>query len=220
VAGGIYLCFEGFEKVSHKLLHSGEDSGGEHETLLAAVADETVDLVAHEQAKIRGAIRTDLVLSAEIVVITLGIVASEPLLVRLGVLSVVAAMITVGVYGLIAGIVKLDDAGRYLLGGRLDLLGRALLRTAPWLMKALSVAGTAAMFLVGGGIIAHTVPWLHHLIEHATAGLAEDGWARALAPTATSAAVGLATGAAAVACAGLAGRLRHALASAGEGGPT
>lgn len=169
--GGAFLCYEGFEKIAHRFLHSREERDADREALSKAVADASVDVVAFEKAKIKGAIRTDFILSAEIVVIALGIVASAPLATRIAVLVTIAVLMTVGVYGVVAAIVKLDDAGVYLCGreGRAQrALGAGLLRLAPWLMKFLSIAGTAAMFLVGGGILAHGVPALHHAVEAAS----------------------------------------------------
>lgn len=167
VVGGAYLCYEGVEKLAHSLFHP-KDADHEHQ-LLAAAADPTIDLVALETEKIRGAIRTDFVLSAEIVVITLGTVASSAFGTRVAVLSVVALLITVAVYGLVAGIVKLDDLGLWLhregstAGKR---IGSFLLAAAPWLMKALSVVGTLAMFLVGGGIVLHGIHWAGEAVHH------------------------------------------------------
>ena len=180
MVGGAYLCFEGFEKIAHRFLHSHEEDDAEHTRLVQAVADPVVDLVAFERTKIRGAIRTDFILSAEIIAITLGTVAAASLGTQLMVLSAVAAIMTVGVYGLVAGIVKLDDIGLHLSrlpgagwsGAAWRRLGRGLLLAAPWLMKGLSIAGTAAMFLVGGGILTHGLPWLHHAIESLTASVA------------------------------------------------
>jgi hypothetical protein len=171
--GGLYLCFEGVEKLAHKFLHHDDEAPAE--AAKAPVADAgPVDLVELEREKIKGAVRTDFVLSAEIVVITLGSVATEPFATRVMVMVGIALVMTVGVYGLVAGIVKLDDAGLYLsrrqgesAGKRLvRALGRGLLRTAPALMKFLSVAGTVAMFLVGGGIVVHGIAPLHHFVEH------------------------------------------------------
>jgi len=162
MAGGLFLCFEGFEKVAHKLLHRPEDVAAEHAKLVQALSDESVDLVALEKDKIKGAVRTDFILSTEIIVITLGTVAASPLLTQLSVLSGVAVLMTIGVYGLVAGIVKIDDLGLYLsqrktsvAQGLQQALGRGLVLAAPMLMKALTVLGTLAMFLVGGGILAH-----------------------------------------------------------------
>lgn len=166
--GGAFLCFEGFEKIAHSLLHSKEEDAQEHAQHLQAQADPAVDLVQFEKDKIKGAIRTDFILSAEIIVITLGTVAAVSLSQQLMVLTAISMVMTVGVYGLVAGIVKLDDAGFWLLqqtSAASKALGRALLWLAPWLMKALSVLGTAAMFLVGGSIVVHGVPWLAHGIE-------------------------------------------------------
>lgn len=168
VVGGTFLCFEGFEKVSHKLLHARAERA-DHARHVTALADENVDLVAFERDKVKGAIRTDFVLSAEIVVIALGTVAKAPLLTQLSVLVALSALMTVGVYGLVAGIVKLDDAGRHLTkkkGALARALGAALLSAAPWLMKGLGVAGTIAMFLVGGGILTHAFPAVHQLTGH------------------------------------------------------
>ncbi|MCF2948094.1 DUF808 domain-containing protein [Paraglaciecola aquimarina] len=172
VIGGLYLCFEGVEKLAHKFLHSKEELENEHKQKLQAVADPKVNLVALEKAKIKGAIRTDFILSAEIVVIVLGTVQAEPFMTQVTVVSALALAITIGVYGLVAGIVKLDDAGLYLLRRSLSgsmqafnrFAGRSLLIIAPLLMKTLAIVGTAAMFLVGGGIVVHSIPIIHHLV--------------------------------------------------------
>jgi len=171
--GGLYLCFEGFEKIAHKYLHSGEDDKAHHAAHVTALADPAVDLVAFEREKIKGAVRTDFVLSAEIVVITLGTVATATFANKVVVLSGISLIMTVGVYGLVAGIVKLDDAGLYLtqktgVGAWTKFqhsVGRACLRGAPMLMKLLSVVGTAAMFMVGGGILTHGIPIAQHFVE-------------------------------------------------------
>jgi hypothetical protein len=154
--GGLYLCFEGFEKIAHRFLHTPAEDAAARAALAAAVADPAVDMCAVERDKIKGAIRTDFVLSAEIVIIALGTVAEADLTTRIVVLVGIALMMTVGVYGLVAVIVKIDDVGMY-LHRRGVALGRVLLATAPYLMKALAVAGTAAMFLVGGGILMHGI---------------------------------------------------------------
>lgn len=168
MVGGAFLCFEGCEKLAHKFLHSPEEDAVERERLTQANADAGVDLVAMEKDKIKGAVRTDFILSAEIIAITLGTVASAPFGQQVAVLAGIALIMTVGVYGLVAGIVKLDDLGLW-LGQRASAaaraLGRGIVAAAPWLMKGLSVAGTAAMFLVGGGILVHGVPALHHAVE-------------------------------------------------------
>lgn len=167
MAGGLFLCYEGVEKVLHKLTHSKAEDAARHTELTAAIANPAVDLVAFEKQKIKGAIRTDFVLSAEIIVITLGVVAAAPFVTQLSVLCGIAALMTVGVYGLVAGIVKLDDAGLALSRrtGVQRAFGAGIVRLAPYLMKALSIAGTAAMFLVGGGILTHGIPAVHHWIE-------------------------------------------------------
>jgi predicted DNA repair protein MutK len=171
--GGAFLCFEGFEKLAHKFLHSKAEEEAHHEELKQAVADPQVDMVQFEKDKIKGAIRTDFILSAEIIVISLGTVADKPFTSQLAVLVAISLAMTVGVYGLVAGIVKLDDAGLWLArraSAAARAVGRGLLTLAPWLMKTLSVVGTAAMFLVGGGILVHGIPALHHLVEHWVAG--------------------------------------------------
>ena len=170
VVGGAFLCFEGCEKLSHKFFHKDEETA-EHARHKDALANPDVDLVAFEQAKIKGAIRTDFVLSAEIVVIALGTMATAPFMTRLTVLVSLSLLMTVGVYGLVAGIVKLDDLGQHLAvrgaKGRSTLaslqtaLATGILLAAPWLMRGLSVAGTIAMFLVGGGILTHAVTPLY-----------------------------------------------------------
>lgn len=175
--GGLFLCYEGFEKLAHKFLHSREEEAAHGAALARAVADPAVDLVALERDKIQGAIRTDFVLSAEIIAITLGTVAAAPFMTQVTVISGIAILMTIGVYGLVAGIVKLDDGGLYLSGlpgagaarDGLRALGRGLLAAAPYLMKTLSVVGTAAMFMVGGGILVHGIPggeeFVHKLSE-------------------------------------------------------
>jgi predicted DNA repair protein MutK len=178
--GGAFLCFEGFEKLAHKFLHSKAEDTAHHAELVQAIADSNVDMVAFEREKIQGAVRTDFILSAEIIVIALGTVASAPLLQQVSVLAGIATIMTVGVYGFVAAIVKLDDAGLYLTreGGvkALQALGRGILWFAPHLMKTLSVVGTAAMFLVGGSILLHGVPPLHHAVLHAAEVAGPLGW--------------------------------------------
>jgi predicted DNA repair protein MutK len=168
MVGGAYLCFEGFEKLAHRFWPHGGDE--EHEKLAQALADPAVDMVALEKDKIKGAVRTDFILSAEIIAITLGTVAGAALTTQVLVLSGIAAVMTIGVYGLVAGIVTLDDAGLYLSqrpgSGFERALGRAILAGAPWMMKMLSIVGTAAMFMVGGGILVHGIPALGKLLHH------------------------------------------------------
>ena len=167
--GGAYLCYEGVEKLAHKFLHSKHEDDAEHAQLVEAVAHPEVDMLAFENAKIKGAIRTDFILSAEIIVIALGTVATASLGVQAAVVSAIALLMTVGVYGLVAGIVKLDDLGLYL--SKFDdvrkAIGRGILAFAPWLMKTLSIVGTAAMFLVGGSILLHGIPGAHDVLHHA-----------------------------------------------------
>ena len=175
IVGGLFLCFEGAEKLVHKFLHSQAEVAAEREKLAEAVVDPTIDLVALEKDKIKGAIRTDFILSAEIIVITLGTVADAALATRIAVLVGIALLMTAGVYGLVAGIVKLDDGALALIrsgSAAVRAVGRGILAATPWLMKGLSIAGTAAMFLVGGGILTHGIPPLHHLLEVLVSGLA------------------------------------------------
>lgn len=175
MVGGAYLCFEGFEKLAHKFLHDRTEDQAEHVTQIKVLSDPAVDLVALEKEKIRGAIRTDFILSAEIVVIALGTVQNAAFATQVAVIAGIAVIMTVGVYGIVAGIVKLDDAGLYLVkssegtaGPSLKrTLGKGLLQVAPYLMKALAVVGTAAMFLVGGGILVHGLPYAHEVLHHA-----------------------------------------------------
>ena len=180
MVGGAWLCYEGFEKLAHRFLRvsAGHD---DRAALRQALTDPSADLVALEKERIKGAIRTDFVLSAEIIVIALGIVAEAPFPTRVAVMVGIAVLMTIGVYGIVAAIVKLDDAGRWLCRREGEgawvrfqrRVGSAILTVAPWLMKALTVAGTAAMFLVGGGILAHGIPPLLEAIE-ALADLAGD----------------------------------------------
>jgi|TARA_R110002012_G_scaffold132168_1_gene285082 predicted DNA repair protein MutK len=203
VIGGLYLCFEGFEKVAHKWLHSEEEREAEHQAQLNAIADPKVDLVALEKDKIKGAIRTDFILSAEIVVIVLGTVQAEPLSTQIAVVSALAIAITIGVYGLVAGIVKLDDAGLYMLRKSVSgsfntiqrFIGRSLLIIAPMLMKSLAIIGTAAMFLVGGGIVVHSVPFIHHIVGDILHPVTESGGALAsILPVVADGVVGIIAG--------------------------
>lgn len=182
--GGAYLCFEGSEKLVHKLLHKASEDESHYQELVEAVSDHGLDLLQYEKDKIKGAIRTDFILSAEIIVITLGAVAKSSLAVQIGALCAVAVLMTVGVYGFVAGIVKLDDAGLHLIKQPAQTfitrmkhsIGRFLLWLAPKLMKFLSIAGTAAMFLVGGGILTHNVPVLHHLVQTLAQSLPPAPW--------------------------------------------
>lgn len=175
MVGGAYLCYEGFEKIAHPLLASHAEEEAEHEALIEAFHNPDIDLEAYEKEKIEGAIRTDFILSAEIIVIALGTVADKDLLTQTMVVSGIAIAITIGVYGIVAAIVKMDDAGLYLVqnaaegkkGAWKRTLGNALLSFAPKLMRILTVVGTAAMFLVGGSILLHGVPNTHHWIETA-----------------------------------------------------
>lgn len=206
-AGGSFLCYEGFEKVAHRFLHSPTEDAAHHKELVAAVADEAVDIVAFEREKIKGAVRTDFILSAEILVISLGSAAQAPFPVKAATLAAISVIMTVGVYGLVGAIVKLDDVGLRLAGpdgsapGAAGALGRAILASAPGLMKSLSVLGTAAMFLVGGGILSHALPGIGTLVHHA----AEFG---AAAAAAFDGLVGLAAGAVLVGLPALARKAR------------
>ncbi len=172
--GGIYLCFEGFEKVAHSVFHDDNGREEEHQVLLEKLSDPAFDLVAFEKDKIKGAVRTDFILSAEVVVIALGTVQNSTFSQQALVVSLIAAVITVGVYGIVAGIVKLDDAGMHLMafkvagisGRVIRSFGQFILSACPYLMKTLSVVGTAAMFLVGGGILVHGIPGSHDVLHY------------------------------------------------------
>ncbi len=204
--GGAYLCFEGFEKIAHKFLHKQDDES-HNKALAQAVADPKIDMLALEKDKIKGAIRTDFILSAEIIVISLGTVATEVFSKQVTVVSLIAAVMTVGVYGLVAGIVKLDDLGLHLMLKKgqslykqlLRKIGVGLLAFAPKLMRFLSVAGTAAMFLVGGSIIGHGVPFVHHFSENLVGKIQHLPGASVLGSMLIDALVGLVVGAICVA---------------------
>ena len=166
--GGAFLCFEGVEKLAHKFLHNAED---EKHKMREALRDQNIDLVAFEKAKIKGAIRTDFILSAEIIVITLGTVATATFAGQVAVLAIIAIAMTIGVYGVVAGIVKLDDFGLYLSRRTtpfIQTIGNSIVKSAPYLMKGLSIVGTAAMFMVGGGILTHGINSVHRAIEDIT----------------------------------------------------
>ena len=214
MVGGLFLCYEGFEKIWHKFSQRDEQAS-HREELVHALANPEVDLRTIEKDKIKGAIRTDFILSAEIIVIALGTVAAQTFGMRVAVLVGIALLMTAGVYGLVAGIVKLDDAGLHLLGRSGEglaakasrALGRGILWFAPWLMKTLSIAGTAAMFLVGGGILVHGIPALEHWL-HALTGQPEgistfQAILSGLVPALAAAVVGIVAGAIAVAVVGL-----------------
>jgi len=197
--GGGFLCFEGVEKLAHKFLHAKEDEQKKKE-LREALKKPEVDLKILEKRKIKGAIRTDFILSAEIIAITLGVVAGVGIAMQFAVLSVVAVMITVVVYGLVAGIVKLDDVGLYLSQKDNELaqrVGNGILWLAPYLMKTLSIVGTLAMFLVGGGILVHGIPPIYNAIEHFAAGF--GGLATTLIPMLANGLIGVVAGAVLVA---------------------
>ncbi len=202
--GGAYLCFEGFEKIAHRLTRGPQEDAARHSGLAKALSDPSVDVAGVEKDKIKGAVRTDFILSAEIIVIALGTVATEPLMTQVVVLTGIALLMTVGVYGLVAGIVKLDDAGLWLSerpagsagAGFQHALGALILRSAPWLMKGLSATGMVAMFLVGGSILLHGIPALHHWVEAMTAGA--GGFTATLAGLLVDGAVGVLAGGIAV----------------------
>lgn len=221
--GGAFLCYEGFEKLAHKFLHSATEDQTHHEERLAALAQPAVDMVAFERNKIKGAVRTDFILSAEIIAISLGIAAAAPFGTQVIVLSGIAIVMTIGVYGIVAGIVKLDDAGLYLsrkpgaatFAGLQRAIGLALLRMAPYLMKALSVVGTAAMFLVGGSILTHGVPGAEEYIEHLAQGIgsipAIGALLTSIAPTLLNGLIGIVAGAGLLLAASLGARAWRAL---------
>jgi predicted DNA repair protein MutK len=207
ILGGLFLCYEGFEKVAHTFLHSAAEDTAHHQELVSKLVDSSVDLVQYEQEKIKGAIRTDFILSAEIIVLTLGIVAEMNFVTQALVVSGIGLIMTVGVYGLVAGIVKLDDAGLFLMrrvGEGLwprfqRWLGARLMVFAPWLMKFLGVVGTIAMFMVGGGILMHGIHALDEIIKSAAASLSEISTLgpslSAITPTLASIVIGMIAGA-------------------------
>ncbi len=206
--GGLFLSFEGAEKVLHALQARSDEEKARRDERLRAVADPQQDMVAFEKERIKGAIRTDFILSAEIIVITLGTLTLASFAQRVAVLVGISLVITVGVYGLVAGIVKLDDAGLYLNRQAEDwkkAIGRAILQAAPWLMKTLSVVGTAAMFLVGGGILVHGVPMAGHALDAWAETL---GWAAPVVSNLVNALAGIAAGLVVVGIVTLAKRMR------------
>ena len=201
MVGGAFLCYEGFEKLAHKYLHRPSEDAARREELVTALANPEVDLVALEKDKIKGAVRTDFILSAEIIAITLGTVQNSPFGTQVAVLSGIAILMTAGVYGLVAGIVKLDDLGA-LMSQRPGqsafkraerALGRGIVLAAPYLMRFLSIAGTIAMFLVGGGILSHGIKPLHHVLEQWSAQV--SGWMQPIASSLMDGVVGLVAGA-------------------------
>ena len=220
MVGGAFLCFEGFEKIAHKFLHK-DDAESHDRAIEQAVADPKIDMLMLEKDKIKGAIRTDFILSAEIIVIALGTVATEVFSKQVTVVSLIALIMTVGVYGLVAGIVKLDDLGLHLMLKKgtslykqiIRKIGSGILAFAPKLMGFLSIAGTAAMFLVGGSIIGHGIPAIHHLSEGLVASVqnlpAIGGVLKVVGPMLVDAIVGLIVGA--ICVAGFTGfnKLRH-----------
>ncbi|MCO7226405.1 DUF808 domain-containing protein [Pleionea sp. CnH1-48] len=179
--GGAYLCYEGFEKVAHKFFHKDDEK--EHQEKLEALSDPNVDMEEFEKEKIKGAIRTDFILSAEIIVIALGTVQNAEFMMQVSVVVGIAVLMTVGVYGLVAGIVKLDDAGYYLVKQASSFkkaVGKGLLIFAPFLMKSLSIIGTIAMFMVGGSILLHGIPGSHdffHGVKETMAAISTVGTA-------------------------------------------
>jgi len=199
--GGLFLCFEGAEKIAHKWLHDPEDDEAHREELRQAAREEKSEMRQAEKRQIKGAIRTDFILSAEIIVIALGAVSEAGIWTQSVVVSLVALAATVGVYGVVAGIVRLDDAGLALIkadgqdawGRFKERSGRAILAAAPRFMRGLTIVGMVAMFLVGGGILVHGLPFLHHLVErlgHDMQGMV--GW---LVPVLFNGATGLVAGA-------------------------
>jgi len=216
IVGGLFLCYEGFEKLAHRFLHRGDAQAAREAELKRALLNPDIDLVALEKDKIKGAIRTDFILSAEIIVITLGTVADATFGTRVAVLIGIGLLMTAGVYGLVAGIVKLDDGGLMLSRAAGEdawarfkrTIGHGILRGAPWLMKALSVAGTAAMFLVGGGILTHGIPPLNDAIKHLLANV--GAVLQSIGPMLLDAVIGVIAGALTLALVSGAKRLRGA----------
>jgi predicted DNA repair protein MutK len=218
--GGLYLCFEGFEKLAHSFAQTEAEDKAHIDELVGQLADDNVDIVEYEKSKIRGAIRTDFILSAEIIVLTLGVVSGSNFATQVSVISGIAILMTVGVYGLVAGIVKLDDAGLYLsmkrgrgaVPGFQRWFGAQLLSFAPWLMKALAIIGTAAMFMVGGGILVHGFHPLSAGVEYTATYLGGigniGGFLQIVAPTLLQALFGVLAGGIAMLGVALGQRLR------------
>ena len=213
MVGGAYLCFEGFEKVAHSFTHSKADAQSQRQALQESLAGAEVDLAAFEKDKVKGAVRTDFILSAEIIAITLGIVSDSPLMQQ---------VVTVGVYGVVGGIVKLDDGGLYLSKKTGDgawprfqrSFGRGVLSAAPYMMKSLTVIGTAAMFMVGGGILTHGVPPLHHWVEGVAQGSTQWlGVVSVIVPTLLNAVAGIIAGAVVLAVVSVASKVWRAIKS-------
>ncbi|MEZ8236947.1 DUF808 domain-containing protein [Vibrio splendidus] len=206
--GGLFLCFEGAEKILEKLFpHSHQDDEKGEDTSTGESIEE------YEKRKVAGAIRTDFILSAEIIVIALGTVTGTSIVTQILVVSLIAVVMTIGVYGLVAGIVKLDDLGFYLQrtsnGSTIKTqLGNGLVAFAPKLMKTLAVVGTAAMFLVGGGIVVHNVPAIHHLIEPIIMDFSGHSIATAVVPTLLNGVIGVLAGLSVVAVWTVIGKIR------------
>ncbi|MCL9774155.1 DUF808 domain-containing protein [Vibrio methylphosphonaticus] len=210
--GGLFLCYEGAEKIIEKLFHSKHD----HLEDVPSLNNESIE--EYEQKKIAGAIRTDFILSAEIIVIALGTVQGQSTTVQILVVSLIAVLMTIFVYGLVAGIVKLDDLGFYLDRkgqgkGVLSWFGRGLIAFAPRLMRVLTIVGTAAMFLVGGGIVVHNVPAVHHLIEPIIMDLPNISLAKAAVPVLLNGAIGVVSGILVVIVMEVASKIRTAMSS-------
>ncbi|ENQ8178405.1 hypothetical protein BS623_03585 [Vibrio parahaemolyticus] len=192
--GGLFLCFEGAEKVLEKLFPHSHPHEEKEE-----LVDTGESLEDYEKRKVAGAIRTDFILSAEIIVIALGTVTGASLVTQVLVVSLIAVIMTIGVYGLVAGIVKLDDLGFYLEirskgKGWMAKVGSALVAFAPKLMKLLTIVGTAAMFLVGGGIVVHNVPAIHHFVEPIIMNFSGHSVATAILPILLNGIIGFVAG--------------------------
>ena len=222
MVGGAFLCFEGFEKLAHSFMHNKAEAQSERQALQDTLAGADVDLAAFEKDKVKGAVRTDFILSAEIIAITLGIVSESPLIQQVVVLSGIAIVMTIGVYGVVGGIVKLDDGGLYLSRKTGDgawprfqrSFGRGVLSAAPYMMKSLTVIGTAAMFMVGGGILTHGVPALHHWVEGVAQNSAQWlGVVSAIVPTLLNAVAGIIAGAVVLAVVSVASKVWRAIKS-------
>jgi hypothetical protein len=224
MAGGLFLCFEGAEKIAHKWLHRPEEDAAHRQAIREAAVDERKDIKQAEQAQIKGAIRTDFILSAEIIVIALGTVSDAGIWTQAVVVSLVALVATAGVYGLVAGIVRFDDWGLALVEGAgadawgrfCRVLGRGILAAAPRVMRGLSVVGMIAMFLVGGGILVHGLPFLHHLLEQVGQGI--EGLLDLLVTALFNGVAGLLAGAIVLIGVTAAQRARRAGQNAEEGG--
>lgn len=227
MVGGAFLCFEGVEKILdlfhkhkkhdvHEAVVDAEEAAykGVAPSSVRAAREKQMDPLEYEKQKVKGAVRTDFILSAEIMAIALGTVSTRPLWEQAAVLVAVALGITVFVYGLVAGIVRMDDVGGWLMvksSSAAKALGRGLIAFTPWLMRGLSIVGTAAMFMVGGSLLVHGIAPIEHWVQTIITPM--GGIAAVLGPVLVHVVVGAIIGAAVVVCVELWHKLRPAQAT-------